>query len=25
MRSIGRGVFVYLLVGLGLLVMALMW
>jgi hypothetical protein len=25
MRSIGRGVFVYLLVGLALLVMALMW
>jgi len=25
MRSIGRGVLVYLLVGLGLLVMALMW
>jgi len=25
MRSLGRGVFVYLMVGLGLLVMALMW
>jgi len=25
LRTVGRGVFVYLLVGLGLLVMALMW